>query len=157
MKMIIIYKSYHHMNTEKVARAMAETMNGDLVRVEDVKPNELEDYDLIGFGSGIYGGKPHRDILKLAEEMQPMDKKVFIFSTSGIHGENYHHILMEKLKFKGAEILGEFNCPGEVRPLGLNLDLKGPLGWFMGKNKGHPNEMDLNNARIFAEDILKSR
>lgn len=156
MKTIIIYKSYHHMNTEKVARAMAETMNATLVRVEDVKPGELEGYELVGFGSGIYGGKTHRDILKLVDEIDPMDKKVFIFSTSGIHGENYHDLLIEKLKFKGAEIMGEFNCPGEVRPLGLNLDLKGPLGWFMGKNKGHPNEMDLNNARIFAEGIIKS-
>ena len=144
------------MNTEKVARAMAETMNATLVRVEDVKPDALEGYELVGFGSGIYGGKSHRDILKLVDEIHTMDKKVFIFSTSGIHGENYHDLLIEKLKFKGAEIMGEFNCPGEVRPLGLNLDLKGPLGWFMGKNKGHPNEMDLNNARIFAESIIKS-
>jgi flavodoxin len=144
------------MNTEKVAKAMAETMNATLVRVEDVKPGELEGYELVGFGSGIYGGKTHRDILKLVDEIDPMDKKVFIFSTSGIHGENYHDLLIEKLKFKGAEIMGEFNCPGEVRLLGLNLDLKGPLGWFMGKNKGHPNEMDLNNARIFAEGIIKS-
>ena len=144
------------MNTEKVARAMAETMNATLARVEDVKPDALEGYELVGFGSGIYGGKSHRDILKLVDEIHTMDKKVFIFSTSGIHGENYHDLLIEKLKFKGAEIMGEFNCPGEVRPLGLNLDLKGPLGWFMGKNKGHPNEMDLNNARIFAESIIKS-
>ena len=156
MKTIIIYKSYHHMNTEKVAKAMAETMNATLARVEDVKPDALEGYELVGFGSGIYGGKSHRDILKLVDEIHTMDKKVFIFSTSGIHGENYHDLLIEKLKFKGAEIMGEFNCPGEVRPLGLNLDLKGPLGWFMGKNKGHPNEMDLNNARIFAESIIKS-
>ena len=144
------------MNTEKVARVMAETMNATLVRVEDVKPDELEGYELVGFGSGIYGGKTHRDILKLVDEMHPINRKVFIFSTSGIRGENYHHLLLEKLKFEGAEIIGEFNCPGEVRPLGLNLDLKGPLGWFMGKNKGHPNEMDLNNARIFAEGIIKS-
>jgi flavodoxin len=157
MKTIIIYKSYHHMNTERVARVMAETMNATLVRVEDVKHDELENYDIVGFGSGIYGGKTHRDILKLVDEILPRDRRVFIFSTSGIHGENYHDLLIEKLKYKGAEIVGEFNCPGEVRPLGLNLDLKGPLGWFMGKNKGHPNEMDRNNARIFAENILKSR
>lgn len=145
------------MNTEKVAQVMAETMNATLVRVEDVKHDELESYDIVGFGSGIYGGKTHRDILKLLDEMHPINRKVFIFSTSGIRGENYHDLLIEKLKYKGAEIIGEFNCPGEVRPLGLNLDLKGPLGWFMGKNKGRPNEMDLNNARIFAENILKSR
>jgi flavodoxin len=35
MKILIIYKSYHHLSTEKVAKAMAETMNTKLVKVEE--------------------------------------------------------------------------------------------------------------------------
>jgi flavodoxin len=93
MKTIIIYKSYHHMNTERVARVMAETMNATLVRVEDVKHDELENYDIVGFGSGIYGGKTHRDILNLWMKYFPgtggcsffqlqgyMEKIIMIFS-----------------------------------------------------------------------------
>lgn len=36
MKTLIIYKSYHHMNTEKVAKAMAKAMNARLAKVEDI-------------------------------------------------------------------------------------------------------------------------
>ena len=43
------------MSTEKIAKAMAETMNAKLVKVEDAQAEDLADYDLIGFGSGIYG------------------------------------------------------------------------------------------------------
>ena len=38
MKTLIIYKSYHHMSTEKIAKAMAETLNAKLVKVDDSEP-----------------------------------------------------------------------------------------------------------------------
>jgi len=52
---LIIYKSYHRLNTEKVAKAMAEAMNAQLTTVEDVRPEALAGYDLIGFGSASAG------------------------------------------------------------------------------------------------------
>ena len=48
MKTLIVYKSYHRMNTEKVAKAMAEAMDAQLAKVEDVRSEELAAYDLIG-------------------------------------------------------------------------------------------------------------
>ncbi|MBM4242063.1 MAG: flavodoxin [Euryarchaeota archaeon] len=154
MNALIIYKSYHNMNTEKVAMAMAEAINAKLVKVEYAQPEELDEYDLIGFGSGIYAGRPHKDIFAFVERMPPMEKKVFVFSTSGTYRDDYHNPLKEKLVGKGCEIVGEFNCYGEVRLLNFNLDLKGPLGWFLGKNKGHPDKEDLKNARNFAKGLL---
>jgi len=38
MKTIVVYKSYHRMNTEKVAMAMAEVMNAQLAKVGNVRP-----------------------------------------------------------------------------------------------------------------------
>jgi len=38
---LIVYKSYHRMNTEKVAKAKAEVMNAQLTKVEDVRPEAL--------------------------------------------------------------------------------------------------------------------
>jgi flavodoxin len=35
MKTLIIYKSYHHLSTEKIVKAMAESMNAKLVKVDD--------------------------------------------------------------------------------------------------------------------------
>lgn len=145
MNGVIIYKSYHNMNTEKVAKAMAEAIDVELVKVEDLKPKELAEYELIGFGSGIYGGNFHKDLMAFIEDMPPAKGKVFIFSTSGGPVENHHDAIKEKLTGKGFEIVGEFNCPGEFRPLKIG---------FLSKNKGRPNTNDLNNARKFAEDLL---
>ena len=78
------------MNTEKVAKAMAETMNAQFTKVEDVRPEELVGYDLIGFGSGIYGLKHHKALIDLIETMPAMDKNVFVFSTTGNFREVNH-------------------------------------------------------------------
>ncbi len=40
------------MNTGKVAKVMAETMNATLKKVGEVRPEELAGYDLVGIGSG---------------------------------------------------------------------------------------------------------
>lgn len=142
MNVLIIYKSYHQMNTEKVAKAMAETMNATLKKVEEVKPEDLSGYDLIGFGSGIYGGKHHKDLFTLVENLPQMEKHVFIFSTSGNPQEKYDQALNEKLIGKGCRIMGVFRCPGAVKMV------------FTLKNKGHPDEKDLENARAFAKGLM---
>lgn len=41
MKTIIVYKSYHRKNTEKVAKATAEAINARVAKVEDVRSEEL--------------------------------------------------------------------------------------------------------------------
>ncbi len=102
MHILIIYKSYHRMNTEKVAKAMAETMNATLQKVEEVKPEDLSKYDLIGFGSGIYGGKYHKDMVSLVEKIPRMEKNVFLFSTSGKPQEKYKRPSRSCLSEKGA-------------------------------------------------------
>lgn len=154
MKTILIYKSYHRMNTERIARAMAEAIGARSVKVEEISPEELEDYDLIGFGSGIYGGNYHKDLLNFIDKMPPMNKNTFIFSTSGELSDKYHNLIKVRLAGKGFKVIGEFACFGDVSPLKFNLNLKGPLGWLGGKNKGHPDEMDLENARDFARSLI---
>lgn len=53
MKALIVYMSYHRMNTQKIGTVMSEALGARLVKVSDVKPDEFADYELIGFGSGI--------------------------------------------------------------------------------------------------------
>jgi len=143
------------MSTEKVAKAMAETMNAQLTKVEDVRPEELVGYDLIGFGSGIYGLKHHKALIDLIETMPSMDKNVFVFSTTGNFREVNHQLIKEKLTERGCHIVGEFTCFGEFAgALRLNRDWKGALAFIGGKNKGHPDEKDLENARAFAKGLL---
>ena len=94
MKTLIVYKSYHRMNTEKVARAMAEARGATLMNTDEVGPEDLAVYDLVGFGSGIYGGKHHQDLFALVGKMPPEEgRKVFVFSTSGGANEEHHRAL----------------------------------------------------------------
>jgi flavodoxin len=143
MNVLILYMSYHRMNTEKVARAMAETMNAALKKVIEVRPEELIGYDLIGFGSGIYGGRPHKTLLMLVDRIPRMEKDAFIFSTAGNPQEKYHQSLKDLLVSKGFCIVGEYQCRGVFGPM-----------WFSLVNKGHPDEQELEQARVFARGLI---
>jgi len=150
MKTLLILYSYHHMNTEKVARAMAEVLDAQIKWPQEVDPKELQEYDLVGFGSGIYGEKHHISLLKLADKLSKVtDKKAFIFSTSAIMGKEKvakdHKTLREKLQAKGYIVIDEFACKG----FNTNSFLK----YFGGMNKGRPNAQDLENAKKFAENL----
>jgi len=68
MKTIIIYISVHHGNTEKAAKVMADILDADLLQVKQADANMLGQYDLIGFGSGIYFGKHHESLLAFVKQ-----------------------------------------------------------------------------------------
>lgn len=147
MKSLIICVSIHHGNTLKIAQKMAEVLEGEIKKPTEVKPEDLTAYDLLGFGSGIYAFRHHKEILKLAKELPDMQgKPAFIFSTSGAkNGIKYHKALRQILEKKNCQILDEFNC--------LGWDSFGPFKLIGGFNKDRPNEEDLNLASNFAQKI----
>ncbi len=143
MKTLIICESVHHGNTKKVADAMAGTLAATVVKPGEVDVGKLQEYDLIGFGSGIYMGRMHKNLVKLATEMPGLKKKAFIFSTSGgADRASNHKPLRDILTGKGFEIVGEFTCKGH--------DTFGPFKLIGGLNKGKPDVKDLEDARQFA-------
>ena len=104
MKTLIVYASVHHQNTEKAAKVIAAELEADLVSVGHVQPGTLTGYDLIGFGSGIYGGKFHQAILHFVETLPTVtEKQAFVFSTCGVGGTRWHAAFKELL---GPRILG---------------------------------------------------
>jgi len=150
MKSLVIVYSYHHKNTHTVAEVMAKVLDAPVKSPQETSSDELKEYDLIGFGSGIDSGKHYRELLDFADALpQVADKKAFIFSTSGITGEKKrtkdHSALREKLQSKGYFIVDEFQCKG----FNTNSFLK----YFGGINKGRPNEEDLKHAKAFAEKL----
>lgn len=149
MKVLIIYSSIHHKNTERIAKVMSEVLGADLVETQNAKAENILNYDLIGFGSGIYMWKHHKLLLKFVDSLKPANgKKVFIFSTSGAPGgKKQHKKLREELIKKEFNIVGEFNC--------LGWDTVGPLKWIGGTNKGKPDEQDIENAKNFAKELIK--
>ncbi len=144
MNTLIIYKSIHHGNTKRIAEVMAESLEANLLDLKDAKQDVITEYDLIGFGSGIYFGKPHKKLREFIEELDGVEnKKAFVFSTSGNGKPNKW--LKEKLTDKGFEIMGEFNCKG--------YDTYGLTKLIGGINKGKPDEEDFKNAKEFAKGL----
>jgi flavodoxin len=150
MKSLVIVFSYHHMNTEKIAKVFAKVLDAQIKTPQQIDPEELHEYDIVGFGAGIDSGKHYKPVLDLADKLpQVNNKKAFIFSTSGITGEEKaaedHSTLREKLQSKGYLIVGEFQCKG----FNTNSFLK----FFGGMNKGRPNDEDLEHAEEFAKNL----
>jgi flavodoxin len=148
MKSLIILYSYHHHNTEKVAKTIAPILGADIKSPEDVNPEEFQEYDLVGFGSGIYGGVHRKSLLELADKLPEISgKNVFILSTSGGTDNNRpikcHSALREKLQSKGYTIVDEFQCKGFFGFVGIGI------------SRGRPNSIDLKNAEDFAQNLLK--
>src|SRR4030066_1104771 len=152
MKSVIVCFSYHHNNTQKIAEVIAEVLDAKIETPQQTSPEELQQYDLVGFGSGIDSGKHYKPLLDLAQKLpQVTNKKAFIFSTAGVTGEERiskdHSTLREKLKSKDYMIVGEFGCKG--------YNTNSFLRFFGGMNKGRPNPEDLRNAEEFAVKLKK--
>ncbi len=146
MRTLIILKSIHKKNTEKIAKAISEVIHAAIVSPQSVDHDLIDKYDLIGFGSGIYMWKHHKSLFDLVNSLPNMKgKKAFIFSTSGVGKTSLHFSLKKKLKEKGFVILDEFSCKA--------LDMYGPFKLIGGLNKGRPNEEDLKKAKEFAHKL----
>ena len=82
LKSLIVVFSYHHKNTQKVAEVMAKVLDAQVKSPQQTALEELSQYDLVGFGSGIYRYQHHESLIDLANKLQQItDKKAFIFST----------------------------------------------------------------------------
>lgn len=148
LKTAIIYKSYHHGNTRAIGKTMAKVMNADLIPIEEIENYDIDNYDLIGIGSGIYALRYHAQIRKwLAKEDSLKEKRIFLFATYGFDSENFHNHMIKLLEDRGAEIVGTFGT--------VAYDTFGPLKMVGGINKGRPDEEDLKKAEAFAADIYR--
>jgi len=148
MKTLLVLYSYHHNNTEKIANIFAEVLDAQIKTPEKITPEELQEYSLIGFGSGIYGAEHHESLLDLADKLpQATDRKAFLFSTSSNLEplSKNHSSLRKKLQSKGYMIVDEFTCAG------FNTNSFSKL--WGGINKGRPNDEDLKHAEEFAQNL----
>jgi flavodoxin len=151
MKSLLVLFSYHHNNTEKIANVFAKALDAEIKTPQQINPEELQAYGLVGFGSGIYGAKHHEALLDLADELpQVTNRKAFIFSTSSDLEPlaKNHSALREKLQSKGYVIVDEFSCAG------FNTNSFSRL--FGGINKGRPNAEDLKRAEEFAQNLKRA-
>lgn len=145
MKTLIVYHSEHHMNTKKIAEVIASVLNATQVKSPYINITDIKEYDLIGFGSGVYHGKFHENLYNWVYSLPEQDgKSAFLFSTTGSKssGERAHEQFAAVLNKRGFKVIGSFSCLGfdtALSPAGINRD--------------RPNAGDLKDAEEFARHL----
>lgn len=96
MNTAVIYKS-HYGSTETYAKWLAEDLNADLLQADRVKPADLQRYQTIIYGGGLYAGSVN-GIKLLTDNFECLkDKALYLFTvgaadvsdpenTKAIHG-----------------------------------------------------------------------
>ncbi|MFC4123685.1 flavodoxin family protein [Nocardia rhizosphaerae] len=149
MKAIIVCASSSHGNTRKVADAIGSVLGAGVVEPGEISPVEIAEYDLVGFGSGVYYLAMDKRLRAFVDAVPAgQGRAAFVFATSGIKEPGlrpYLRHLADQLTGNGYEVVGGFACRG--------LDTMGPLALIGGLNKGRPSAADLDSARGFAEQL----
>ncbi|MDF2674993.1 MAG: flavodoxin [Clostridiales bacterium] len=154
MKSLIIYCSDYRNNTEKIARIFAEKIDSELINIRDVGDFDIQNYDLIGFGSGVYRESLSPKLFKLVDKLSLRDKNVFVFSTSGAGMAYYNRKLIKLLESKGVINRGSFSCKGSFTAVEFT---KNKIFDIIGRlSQGHPDEKDFKEAERFICRVMDS-
>jgi flavodoxin len=160
MKTIIIYSSQTG-NTLKLAKHIEKTLQGNdaMYAIDDAPvPGEK---DIIFLGFWLQAGKPD---MKTQQYLKQVKKqKLFLFCTHGAavlseHAQNGMKAAREMAP--DADILGSFNCQGEVNPKVLEKAGSKPTPPIWLKDapdaQGHPDDKDLDSLTSAVNKALKS-
>ncbi|MFI1067101.1 flavodoxin family protein [Streptomyces spororaveus] len=155
MKTLLVCTSVSHGNTRRVAQAMAEVLDARVVAPDEVEASDLAGYDLVGFGSGVFAQRMHRDLLGFVRTVprsgpSPASTAVraFVFATSGLPEPAvapFTRPLVRLLEGRGFEVAGTFTCRA--------LDTWLPFRLIGGINRRRPDADDLGAARAFARRL----
>jgi flavodoxin len=145
MKTVIIYGSKHHGNTKKVCDRIAADCNVTLIDASEVTDAfAWEEYDLIGFASGIAFKKFYEPVNNAAG-MLPAGKKVFFIYTCAVNDQDFAQNIKGIVESRGSECIGTYGCRG--------FNTYGPLKLIGGMNKKNPTEDELTAAVDFYRAI----
>jgi flavodoxin len=123
-------------NTGKVAKVIADELGVTAKNIKSV--DTLPEDAFIFLGTGCYGAVLPGEIPAFIERNQLKGKKIALFTTSAF-GLGKELVVMEKkIRDKGVNIAGHFNCYGQ----------------FLAMKRGHPDREDLEKARQFARSIV---
>lgn len=159
MKSLVIYSSQTG-NTEKLARIVYDYLEGEKEIYGIGDAPDPSDYDLIAVGFWLKSGKPDPAALEYLPKLGN-NKKVFLFVTHGAASGSGH--VNEGLKLarelvKDADLLGIFNCPGEVESAFLERvsakPVKPPWIGDAPAAAGHPDETDIENLKNMLSSVI---
>lgn len=145
MKTIIIYESKHHGNTKKVCDRVAAECQVELIEAGNVGVDfKWEDYDMVGFASGIAYSKFYDSVSRAAEQI-PAGKGTFFIYTCAKNDKDFAAKIKKVIEERGAKCLGSYGCRG--------FNTYGPLKLIGGMNKSNPNEDELKAAVEFVKKV----
>jgi flavodoxin len=149
MRTIILYSSKSG-NTKKIADSMASRVGCDAIRItSDSTPStvDLEEYDLVFVGTGLFVGTPNEDIMRYLGNLNLKTTKMFaLFITWGGAGRS-DKLALTRLKrlleSKGQKVLEDhFACYG---------------GWKgVPMKRGHPKTEEIKAAGEWARKLVDS-
>lgn len=148
--LIIYYSNIETSNTKKIALAIGNHINARVININEIQNIDIKQYNLVGFGSGIYFNKFSKSIRKFISSLDQYCQNCFVFYTSG--AKECNHALnnfIDLLKLKQRHCLGSWHCLG--RDVAFTFFKKNG-----GFNKKHPNESDVQSAIEFIDNLLKN-
>jgi flavodoxin/ferredoxin len=152
MKSIIIYYSQSG-NTRKIAKEIHKGVDQkagqcDIAQVKDVKPSDINNYDLIGLGSPVWMGGFTPNMRIFVENIPKQDGRyIFSFNTHGVFPELYFPSVTRKLKAKGFTVIGMRDWYGSAH------FQVAPKPYF---TDGHPDDIDLKEAEAFGREMVET-
>ena len=149
MKQAVLFcYSYHHNNTRKVAEALSSALPVRVVHIPVREEVDLGDYDIVGFASGVYFSEFGKPLSKLIDSLEGLNgKSCFTLCTHGAPIGSFGREIQEKLRQKGANVLGGWDCRG--------FDTYGPFKLVGGLAKGRPNEKDMASAVAYVKSLME--
>jgi len=152
MKTVIVYFSQTG-NTEKISIAIQEgvkqiTGQCDLLKIKEVNPKRLYEYDLIGLGSPVFHRREPGNVSAFINGLRFVGgKHAFSFCTHCTLAKGYFPSVLPKLKEKGLTVIGMGDWYGHswgpvIQPTPYLTD-------------GHPDKIDLKEAEDFGRKMVE--
>jgi flavodoxin len=146
-------------NTRKVAEAIFDALDGDktLKPIDEVAG--LEEYALVFIGFPVQSHSVPYPVEVFLKSI-PAAKKIALFCTHGAFPG--HRLSREAIEYavvlaSKAKVMGTFAVRGKLSLQALDALSKSPehQEWteMAGSAGGHPNDIDLDEARAFARNI----
>jgi flavodoxin len=160
MESAVVYFSVSG-NTEKVARAIAQALPDEVDLAALERAPSLDGYDVVFVGMPIHQFGPPECVREYLQSTCQA-RRVALFITHAASEEMPElepWLAACRESASGSEIIGTFNCQGEV-PMGTRqqwIDSGVPLlvqfGQMAGIADGQPDEAALERARAFARRV----
>jgi ferredoxin/flavodoxin len=157
LKTLIVYYSFSG-STRKIARAISQGLGStacrnDIVAIKGqsgipgMKPNDLLEYDLIGFGSPVWFECPTPNMMSFIQDLPSLKgKQAFVFITHGLEPDISIRWMVRTLQKKKAKVIGWKDWYCACYP----TDIFKPY-----YSDGHPDEIDLTEATEFGREMIE--